>query len=130
MNPATISHVTKEEVQKQKSAKTYQISEEDYSILLQAKKRNTQMAKDQLKYQRTNSMNISKLKIKQMEREMQYKKEEVIHEVLERNKNFLDDKKPKWLIQNEIDHIEHILDLEKDNLKRMQEEHIKDVGKS
>ncbi len=114
------------------------ISKERYDKLLFAEKQEEKANKEQIIKQRNDSIKFNKVKIKQLQREIDFKKDEIKNnDIIETTSMtnpqtgitsaFKGGFKPKWLIENEIDFLELQVEAIEANQTNLQEEAKKDV---
>ena len=96
---------------------------EEYSTLKSAKIREDSLNKENMQYQRKVQFKRNEVKIKQIEREIKFKKTQIENqEWQESSENFVMKAKPEFYLQNEIDEIEIRMDELKEQNKTINEE--------
>ncbi len=119
--------VNKEEflfLQKIKNLKAKGISEEDILQLDRSK----EITKENMQRQRLQTIKLNKVKIKQFQRMIDYKKEQIKNkEFVEKSEAFVNGKKPEFMLQNEIEEIETLIENLEELNKTTQEEHDKNA---
>ncbi len=116
---------------------SFAISKERYDKLLFAEKQEEKVGKEQIIKQRNDSIKFNKVKIKQLQREVDFKKDELKNGIVETTSitnpqtgitsGFKGGFKPSWLIDNEIEGMELQIEMIEANQKNLQEETKKDV---
>ena len=107
--------------------KTFRISKEEYQFLLDAKKHEAKRSKEQLQYDRKQSLLVNQLRIKQKEREQEFRWKQIQStEPLEKSDVMLDGKKPIFMVHNDYDQVNLELENLKMNIKLLEEEIKKD----
>jgi len=103
--------------------KIHKVSEEDFAMLNEAKKRKAGIDKDNIKYQQEVTLKNNELTITQHNREIDFKKVQLDrNEMLEKHESFKDDIKPPFYLENEIDALKlKIWDIETKNKYLMEE---------
>jgi hypothetical protein len=86
--------------------KTFKITADQYKLLKNAEARESKSFKEQIKRAREKQIKHLHTKILQSEREIAFKKEELKGGIKEKHPDFLDGKKPKFFIENDIDELE------------------------
>ena len=106
----------------------FRVTEEEYNILQLAKVRDSTLYKDQIIYERDRQIKLKKLRILQKEREINFKKAEMSNgESLEYHQNYINNKKPLFHIENDIEEIQ--LEIEEllrqiKEMEKLQEENV------
>lgn len=99
------------------------LPQEEYSTLKSAKIREDSLNKENMQYQRKVQFKRNEVKIKQIEREIKFKKTQIENqEWQESSENFVMKAKPEFYLQNEIDEIEIRMDELKEQNKTINEE--------
>ena len=107
---------------------TYSISPNEKQLLDSAKLRNTELYKEQVRYERNRRIKQHNIVIKQKEREIKFKEEQLKNnKCLEYHADFKDGLKPLFYLENDIENIKFEIDGLKDNIKKLKEEQEKDV---
>lgn len=84
--------------------KRFRVTKEEFLALQQLKAQQSDIAKKQNQYNQTVQMENNEVQIKCKEREIKFKKDELSSgKIIEKHLEFTDDKKPKHMIQGEID---------------------------
>lgn len=106
----------------------YRVTAADYDLLKIAKMQQTELYKEQVKYQRERSIKLTNVRIGQKKREILFKEEQLkTNDLKEYHEGFVDKKKPGFLLKNDIEQLKiDIEDLE-DQLKKLEEEQAKNV---
>lgn len=107
--------------------KSFHITADEKLKLDHAKLRESKLYKEQLQYQRERQIRISELRIKQLTREIQHKKDQIAAgKSLEINPNFLDNTKPVCFLESDIEMLQFEIETQEDSIKKMKEEQAKD----
>ncbi|MHA1827937.1 MAG: hypothetical protein ACTSX6_04735 [Candidatus Heimdallarchaeaceae archaeon] len=109
--------------------KTFKIDKDEFALLQRAKAREGELAKEQRIYDRKNQLELNKIRIIQHNRQISDKKAQIeTGNLRETHEGFKDGVKPVYWLENEIDEIEHQIDILKDSIKKLEEEQKKDGG--
>lgn len=82
----------------------------------------------QRKYQRIKEINIARMKIKQFQRDIEFKQKQIENgKSLEKHDGYLDGAKPIFYLQNEIDQLMFHLQENKSRIRNLKKEQKKDV---
>ncbi len=104
--------------------KKYEVDAKDYAILQTIKA----ISKEDKQRTRLESIKINNMKLKQKEREVKYKRRQLEkNEPLEKHEDFIDGKKPLFMLESDIDLIQYDINQLKESNKVIQEEYNKDV---
>ncbi len=104
--------------------KKYEVDAKDYAILQTIKA----MSKEDKQRTRLESIKINNMKIKQKEREVEYKQVQLKNkEPLEKHDGFIDGKKPLFMLESDIDLIQYDINQLKESNKVIKEEYDKDA---
>lgn len=102
--------------------KSFRVTEEEYKQIQHQKEINI----ENLQKDREIGIKTNKMRIIQMTRELEYRKDQIKKEVsLEKHEDFVDGKKPLFFIQNEIDNAQMNLERLTESTKELEEEYEK-----
>jgi len=102
---------------------TFKVSEEDYKLVQRLKT----IHKEDKQYNRLRSIEFNGLMIKRKEREIVFKQNQLQDGIsLEKKEEFVDGKKPLFMLESDIESIEHDIKGLRDITKAAQEEYDKD----
>ena len=112
--------------EKEVKEEKFEVSKEEFDMLQVEKYRATDLAKEQTAHNQEWQLKQTAMQIKNLEREVTYKKAQIsAKELKEKSDVYLSGKKPEFFLQNEIDEItlqiDKLRDTEK-NIKHQQEE--------
>lgn len=108
--------------------KSFKINEEEYQILQTAKLKETKIFKEQIQKQREDELIMQELKITHLRREIKFKQEQLgSGKLLEVHENYIDGKKPKFFIENEIEILDNNISKHRDTIEKIKEEIEKDA---
>jgi len=111
-----------EEQNQNNEREVVKISRQDKLLLDQAKRRDTKLEKENRVAQRESEIGFSRIKIRNMERVVEHKQGQIQSgELSEVCKDFIDERKPVFWLENEIDEIQFRISEERKKISRMEQ---------
>ena len=107
-------------------SRMHKVTEEEYKLLLKYKNKEEELYKEQLEYNREFSLKMNNLRLKQKEREKEFKESELKGGIIEKHPDFKNDTKPKFFIENDIDQLDLEIWQIKDSIKKIEEKKAED----
>ena len=93
--------------------------------------RNKAINKENMQKMRIETIEMQELRIKQQKREIKYKRDQLDkEEPLEKHDDFFDGKKPLFMLESDIEKIEHEIKQGQEGIKALKEEYDRDAKKT
>ena len=118
--------------------KPFKVNEQEYQLIQQIRNlkekgftdedilqldRNKEISKENMQKMRLETIKMQEMAIRQKEREIKYKKDQLYKkESLEKHDDFFDGKKPLFMLESDIEKIEYEIRGIKESIKTIQEE--------
>ena len=102
--------------------KRFKVTKEEY-MLLQKTKKGLELSEEQIERGRRENLELNEMRIKQFNRMIQFKRDQIKNQKqLEAHADFADNKKPFFMLENEIDQLSIEIKKCNENIKNTKEE--------